>query len=156
LSAWIAIVCTINLHKSAVTRSTGKIIGIPLLLILLIAPAAILAIRYHQQFEILISKHDQTQSMDDENPYADQPDLSVYRPFAKGNNKLVITEKPTLEISENHPKIGGALAFYPIYAAAVQAIYKNFAPVHMVVWDFGLKLVNWVIVGFGACFLSAA
>jgi phosphate transport system substrate-binding protein len=56
----------------------------------------------------------------------DDTDLSPYQPFAKEKNRLVVVDRPTLTITENHPRIGGALALYPIYAAAVQAIYKDF------------------------------
>ena len=51
-------------------------------------------------------------------------DLSEYFPFDE-NNKLVKIESPTLAIASNHPRIHGAFALYPIYAAAVEAIYRN-------------------------------
>ena len=51
-------------------------------------------------------------------------DLSEYFPFDE-NNKLVKIESPTLIIDAEHPIIHGAFALYPIYAAAVEAIYRN-------------------------------
>jgi phosphate transport system substrate-binding protein len=51
-------------------------------------------------------------------------DLSEYIPFAE-NNKLVKIESPMLTIDAEHPIINGSTALYPIYAAAVQALYKN-------------------------------
>ena len=51
-------------------------------------------------------------------------DLSEYIPF-KENNKLVKIESPTLVIDSEHPRLHGAFALYPLYAAAVEAIYRN-------------------------------
>lgn len=47
-----------------------------------------------------------------------------YHPFQAGN-LLASVQSPTISISENYPRLDGATAAYPIYAAAVQAIYKN-------------------------------
>lgn len=47
-----------------------------------------------------------------------------YHPF-RSDNRLVRIPDPTLAIGRNHPRLDGATAAYPIYAAAVQAIYKN-------------------------------
>ena len=48
-----------------------------------------------------------------------------YRPFREGN-KLVIPENPTPErLTGTLPKLSGAYALYPVYAAAVQAIYPK-------------------------------
>jgi len=46
-----------------------------------------------------------------------------YVPF-RNNNKLAKIPSPTLEILDNHPRLDGATALYPVYAAAAQAIYK--------------------------------
>ena len=51
-------------------------------------------------------------------------DLTEYVPFTE-NNKLVTIESPTFLIEDEHPKIHGAFALYPVYAAAVQATYRN-------------------------------
>jgi len=58
---------------------------------------------------------------------ADETDLSEYRPL-KPDNKLVKIEQPELTIDSSHPRIHGALALYPVYAAAVQAIYRDLDP----------------------------
>ncbi|AHF90671.1 phosphate ABC transporter substrate-binding protein [Opitutaceae bacterium TAV5] len=50
--------------------------------------------------------------------------IENYRPHREGN-RLVKVAKPTLTITENHPRLDGATAAYPVYAAAAQAIYKN-------------------------------
>jgi phosphate transport system substrate-binding protein len=52
----------------------------------------------------------------------DGTDLSAYQPFSE-NNKLVKITSPTLRILSEHPSIHGALALYPVYAAAVEAAY---------------------------------
>jgi len=52
-----------------------------------------------------------------------------YRPFSK-DNKLVKIAAPTLVIESEHPRLDGATALFPVYAAAVQAVYKNIASVN--------------------------
>jgi phosphate transport system substrate-binding protein len=52
-------------------------------------------------------------------------DMSLYRPFDGGNRLAVFPGVPKLAISENYPKIDGATAAYPVYAAVAQAIYKG-------------------------------
>ncbi|MCL2004714.1 MAG: substrate-binding domain-containing protein [Planctomycetaceae bacterium] len=51
-------------------------------------------------------------------------DLTEYVPFQE-NNKLVKIESPTLLIDSEYPTIHGAFGLYPLYAAAVEAIYNN-------------------------------
>ncbi|KAB2329523.1 hypothetical protein F7731_22005 [Cytobacillus depressus] len=52
-------------------------------------------------------------------------DLSEYLPFVK-NTKLVHLEEPsTFKIEDNLPKLDGATALYPVYAAFVQAVYPE-------------------------------
>jgi phosphate transport system substrate-binding protein len=58
------------------------------------------------------------------NSFGSDTDLSEYIPFEK-NNKLVKIESPTLVIESKHPIINGATALYPVYAAAVEATYRN-------------------------------
>lgn len=47
-----------------------------------------------------------------------------YHPLQPGN-KLVPVPTPGLAITDRHPRLDGATALYPVYAAAAQAIYKN-------------------------------
>jgi len=49
---------------------------------------------------------------------------SHYIPFQNGS-ELVKIPASTLAIGSEHPRLDGATALYPVYAAAVQAIYKN-------------------------------
>ncbi len=58
--------------------------------------------------------------------YAERTFTDRYHPF-QADNELVKVAKPTLTISSDAPRLDGATAAYPIYAAAVQAIYPNLA-----------------------------
>ena len=55
----------------------------------------------------------------------DEVPLEEYAPFYENNKLYTFTKEPSLSIGENYPKLDGATAAYPIYAAAVQGIYKN-------------------------------
>lgn len=60
-----------------------------------------------------------------QNPdFIEQVVTDRYRPFSK-DNLLVPIPDPGLEIERDYPHLDGATAAYPIYAAAVQAIYRN-------------------------------
>jgi phosphate transport system substrate-binding protein len=48
-----------------------------------------------------------------------------HRPFDP-NNVLPKVSAPSLQIDQAHPTLDGATALYPVYAAAAQALYKNF------------------------------
>lgn len=58
-------------------------------------------------------------------PVHDETDLLPYLPFSPDNLLIRLHEEPTLEIPGNHPQLHGALALYPVYAAAVQEIYRG-------------------------------
>jgi len=60
----------------------------------------------------------------DRNLYRSDTDLSEYIPFTE-NNKLVKVGLPAFFIDFGHPKIHGAFALYPVYAAAVEALYRD-------------------------------
>ena len=51
-----------------------------------------------------------------------------YRPFST-HNRLVKIPAPALVIESKHPRLDGATALLPVYAAAANAIYKNTGPV---------------------------
>lgn len=145
LSLLIAAICTLMAKRLAATPSTGKAYGVPLLLAMLIVPSALLQADYHMRFGTVLRPDDNVAILregDQADRYwskSDQPDLSVYKPFAEENSRLVTVVAPTLTISEDHPRIAGALAFYPVYAAAVQAVYKDF--------DAEKQLATHVMVG---------
>ncbi|MBQ2697321.1 MAG: substrate-binding domain-containing protein, partial [Clostridia bacterium] len=51
--------------------------------------------------------------------------LYEYQPFRE-DNRLAVPDTPaSLAIAENHPRLDGATAAYPFYAAAAQATYKG-------------------------------
>ena len=145
LSLMIAAICTYKAKQLAKTPSTGKKYGVPVLLTMLLLPPILIQTGYHKQFGTVLKNDDDAfilreyEQKNGRGMVSDEPDLSVYTPFVKENNKLVAVVRPSLRISENHPRIGGALAFYPIYAAAVQATYKNF--------DVEKQLQTHVMVG---------
>jgi len=50
--------------------------------------------------------------------------LDAYRPYDE-KNRLVTVLNPSLTITSDYPRLDGATAAYPLYAAAAQAIYKE-------------------------------
>lgn len=56
--------------------------------------------------------------------YAEATFNRNHQPFTTNNNLVVIPD-PTLAIPANHPKLDGATALFPVYAAAAQSIYRN-------------------------------
>ncbi|MBP9477263.1 MAG: substrate-binding domain-containing protein [Sebaldella sp.] len=55
----------------------------------------------------------------------DEVDLDQYFPFGTNNKLYTFKQAPNLAINDNYPLLDGATAAYPIYAAAVQGIYKG-------------------------------
>jgi phosphate transport system substrate-binding protein len=78
----------------------------------------------HFRMEILSPSYDGNKIMRDERIRKPYTDLSEYVPFRENNNLVKIYE-PTLVIDSKHPNIGGVTALYPLYAAAVEATYRN-------------------------------
>lgn len=50
-----------------------------------------------------------------------------YHPW-EDDNRLVPVPSPSLSIEADHPRIDGATAAYPVYAAAAQALYRDMVP----------------------------
>ncbi|MDL2226935.1 substrate-binding domain-containing protein, partial [Deltaproteobacteria bacterium OttesenSCG-928-M10] len=57
-----------------------------------------------------------------------KPNLSTYAPFSEGTAKL--GEESTLVLKAHLPRLDGATALYPVYAALAEAVYDkdNFSP----------------------------
>jgi phosphate transport system substrate-binding protein len=57
------------------------------------------------------------------------PDLTLYEPFREDTLSVTISDS-SLSLSEDLPVLDGATALYPVYAAAVRAVYdeKAYAP----------------------------
>ena len=52
-------------------------------------------------------------------------DLSRYQPFTGTGHLVVPDSPPTLSLTDSLPLLDGATAFYPLYAAFVQAVYPQ-------------------------------
>ena len=50
-------------------------------------------------------------------------DLAQYKPFAENTKAVKLEEASTLKLQENLPRLDGATALYPLYAAFAQAVY---------------------------------
>ncbi|MGG2074823.1 substrate-binding domain-containing protein [Lysinibacillus irui] len=57
-------------------------------------------------------------------------DVTAYQPFAQGNKVEKTDAKASLQLSESLPRLDGATALYPLYAAFVEATYpkSDYAP----------------------------
>lgn len=54
---------------------------------------------------------------------SDEVDLFSYAPFVPGNKLVVPATRPTLQLTGSYPRLDGATALYPVYAAVAQAVY---------------------------------
>lgn len=52
-------------------------------------------------------------------------DIGQYEPFSKFGNVTTLNEKATLHLTDDLPKLDGATALYPLYAAIVEATYPE-------------------------------
>lgn len=52
-------------------------------------------------------------------------DLRQYQPFTDNSKAVYLGEPINLQLTENLPRLDGATALYPIYAAFVQAVYPK-------------------------------
>ena len=48
-----------------------------------------------------------------------------YQPFYEDNRLTALRGKPTLTIANDYPRLDGATAFCPVFAAAVQGVYRH-------------------------------
>lgn len=55
----------------------------------------------------------------------EEVNLYYYQPFSEKNNLRLLCEEPALTIESNYPKLDGATAAYPVYAAMAQGIYRG-------------------------------
>ena len=51
--------------------------------------------------------------------------LSQYFPFTPDNRLELLKEEPEVTIASQHPRLDGATAAFPVYAAAAQAVYRG-------------------------------
>ena len=59
------------------------------------------------------------------NAVSENVSLTSYQPFAERNRTVTLEEASTLQLHDNLPRIDGATALYPLYAAFVQAVYPE-------------------------------
>lgn len=59
-----------------------------------------------------------------------KPDLSAYAPFSENSKTAKLDEESTLTLKAPWPRLDGATALYPVYAALAEAVYDkdNFSP----------------------------
>ncbi len=62
---------------------------------------------------------------DEDAGMVEEMNLVEYRPFSPNNKLERLLEKPTLTIEQAYPRLDGATAAYPVYAAMAQALYKG-------------------------------
>jgi phosphate transport system substrate-binding protein len=65
---------------------------------------------YHRRFEQVVER---------------EPNLGDYRPFDNEGRLATLDEPATLFLADNVPRLDGATALYPVYAAFVQAVYPR-------------------------------
>jgi phosphate transport system substrate-binding protein len=58
------------------------------------------------------------------------PDLAAYAPFSPNSKTAKLDEAPALTLREDLPRLDGATALYPVYAALAEAVYdkESFSP----------------------------
>lgn len=52
-------------------------------------------------------------------------DLTEYQPFVEGTKAVRLDEPSTFTVQDNLPRLDGATALYPVYAAFAQAVYPK-------------------------------
>lgn len=56
-----------------------------------------------------------------------KPDLTVFAPFSENSQTAKLDEKASLTLSGSLPKLDGATALYPVYAAFAESLYEEAA-----------------------------
>ena len=92
--------------------------------IVFICLSGVAAFQHYDRSTKILSRDFQVERIEDE------VNLYEYHPFRasdeKANNNLKkLNEPAAISFAENHPKLDGATAAYPVYAAMVQEIYKG-------------------------------
>lgn len=52
-------------------------------------------------------------------------DIRDYQPFSPDSRLVGLLDKPSLSIKSNYPRLDGATATFPVYAAVAQAVYQG-------------------------------
>ena len=96
---------------------TGKRAGV-IFIAVFIAFSSAAVYQNHERNNRIVPNDDVARIAEDYSIYA-------YSPFVEGNRLEVFGEEPTLTIESDYPKLDGATAAYPVYAAISQGIYKG-------------------------------
>jgi phosphate transport system substrate-binding protein len=112
-------------------EATGRAYGASLLFVVTAVMAVVCSAAHGQYRTQVLARDRATPSVRDETtvsrhprPWRDETDLSAYVPFSP-TNRLAVVEAPALSITNDPPRLHGALALYPVYAAAAQALYQH-------------------------------
>jgi len=87
--------------------------------------------RYDAQTKVLTDKYEMVAHVQgdfDLNSHSSDSYIWDYAPFVDGNKLEKLDERPTVTITDNYPKLDGATAAYPVYAATAQALYAEMDP----------------------------
>jgi len=107
----ILITCRVHIKKMVIDRMLAVCIAGTICL------AGISIYQFHVRSQIFFDSHAQVQQVDDE------VDMWMYRPFTAGNLLVEMPWEPTITFTENFPRLDGATAAYPVFAAMSQALY---------------------------------
>ena len=76
--------------------------------------------QHHLNSQYIISKE-----LSEKEASIERLDTYNYEPFTNSTKLTKLRAKPTITFKDRHPTIDGATALYPVYASAVEALYKN-------------------------------
>lgn len=114
--------------------SPHRVRQLPTVVALALVSVALSVLVFHNQTEMrgeILSSDSSVETVRDEQfqpaweNTADETDLEPYLPFSGGNKLKTVENEANLSIEIDYPHLHGALALYPVYAAAAQAIYKD-------------------------------
>ena len=67
----------------------------------------------------------QAERIEDEAGLSSEVSLRIYRPFGDNNRLKTLDDAAVISFDGDYPKLDGATAAYPVYAAMAQALYKG-------------------------------
>jgi phosphate transport system substrate-binding protein len=88
-----------------------------MLIVCMIALAGISAFQFYARSSRFVGRVGDTQVV------RDDIDTFRYRPFSDDNYLVEMPSEPTITFTENFPRLDGATAAYPVYAAIAQALF---------------------------------
>ena len=107
------IVCEIAKKRAKADRSVFALVAVFLLL------SGVSAYQFYDKSTKFLSADSGVAKV------ANEVDLGEYQPFAENNKLAKPDSAPDIAIECDYPRLDGATAAYPVYAAMAQAIYKG-------------------------------